>query len=182
MNFYIMTEDLNNENSIELDKLPENIDKRAILLSELQFITKEPVEIMLTERSGDCITDICDYMIPLLSDKLKKILDENGVDYFFYKPIYLKHPLTQNRDLYWLSLAPQIDCVNWENSKYEDALALKNLIKFQIKEELTGRFEIFKLKKVQNQFMIVNEKFKQILETKDLNGVKFIRVEDYKDD
>lgn len=179
MNYYIISQDKTISNSIMLDELPASINKRAVLLSEFQHIDKSSVEIKLANSSGEFRPDVCDYLIPLFSDRLKCLLDKNAIDSIMYKPVYLVCDKTMRKDLYWLSMVFPINCIDWKNSEKEGDLSLPKLMKFSIKDGCIGRFKIFKIGRVQNQLIVVTEDLYEVLQKQELHGVKFINTKDY---
>ncbi|AOY74682.1 imm11 family protein [Clostridium formicaceticum] len=179
MIYYIMEEDTGLDNSIEIESIPPELSKRAILMSEYQYLDKKSLEIFLSKNSGEVRPDLCDYLIPLFSQNLKKVMDLNGVDNIFYKPIYLVDPRIQTKDLYWLAVPMAIDCVDWDNSRLEEGISLPKLIKFSIIESKVGNYKIFKLKNVKNQMFVITRELKEEIEKHKLQGIKFTQVEAY---
>lgn len=130
--------------------------------NEVQFIDKNLIEIEVTDDGGIEYPDCLNEPLPLFSDKLKNILDSNGVNNIFYKPIYLIDNLLDEKHLYWLAVIPHIECFNENGIDY-------------IPEKI-GNFKIFR-DKLQDDFSIyITEELKNILENENLEGIYFYNI------
>lgn len=143
--------------SNEIEALQTNVKK-----NRLQFINKLPIEIEVSEEGGIEYPDFLNEPLPLFSDNLKNILDLNGVDNIFYKPVYLIDKLLEEKHLYWLAVIPKIECFTGNENEY-------------IYEKI-GNFKIFR-DKLQDDFSLyITSELKNILENKNLEGVFFYKI------
>lgn len=127
-----------------------------------------PLAIGITEESPEKFSDFL-YMqgIPLISDYMKSLFDDFGIDNVFYKRIILEHPVSLNQHECWLALPPAISCLDYEKSTFmpfdDDMVEDIVLDKRQI-----GRYDIFKIssrtnRTVSTDTIILTEKFYRYL-------------------
>lgn len=165
---------------IRLGAIPKNIDSRAFLADEWQYIDEEK-EFISYEKLGEEMPDLYTYNIPLISAQFKEILDDAEVTNVFYKPIVL---FNDNEDLseYYLMLVKPLDCVVWDNSEYtiSKLSGLKKIVGgFEIDSKKAGNFKIFKAEGLLNKFWIINEELKEKIEEAGLKGIKLLKPSEY---
>lgn len=165
---------------IRLGPIPETINSKAYLLDEWQLINDEKAFISY-EKLGQEMPDIYTYNIPLISTKLKEVLDDAEVKNVFYKPIYLYN---ENDELseYFLMLVKPIDCVVWEKTEHtvSEFSGLKKIVgSFAIDDRYVGNYKIFKVNGILNKFWIINEEIKEKIEEAGLVGIKLLELSEY---
>ena len=160
--------------------------ERGCLNSEFQFLDSAPIAVEISDDSGVHFPDfILHGSIPLVSAAVKRVLENCGVDYVFYKPVQLTDSNIGEAENYWLALPPRINCLDFERSKISvednDFAAPSELLreaeKIFIAENQIGRYDIFKLAGVVNQEIIVTEKLKIALEAGHFENLFFHELE-----
>lgn len=156
--------------------------ERACLNSEFQFLDKSTLTAEISDEGGLQFPDfiLCG-VIPLVSTEVKRVLENFGADYIFFKPIRLTAAELGRVEEFWLALPPRINCLDWERSTIEvednEFLPPVELIreakKIFIDENQIGRYDIFKLAGVVNQEIIVTERLKNALEVANLENLFF---------
>jgi len=170
--------DLSSE--IRLGPIPGSIDSRAYLFDEWQYINDEK-EFIYYEKLGEKMPDIYTYNIPLISIRLRDVLEEAEVKNVFYKPIYLYNDDDEFSE-YFLMLVKPLDCVVWEKSEHtvSEFSGLKKIVGgFQIDDRNVGNYKIFKIKDILNKFWIINEEIKEKIEEVGLVGIKLLELLEY---
>lgn len=140
------------------------------VMSEFQYLDKKPIRIEVDESSGPVCQDfIYEHGIPLVSDHLKDFLDQNDVDYLFFKKIVLTKESVGMEEPYWLALPPRINCLNFEQSEIDETLNAADEI--VINSSRVGRYQIFKLARVTNLEIIITEQLAVALKEKRFVGL-----------
>lgn len=150
------------------DKLQEFAS--ACSMSEFQYIDKNPVSIELPAESGrECQDIIYKQGILLISDRLREFLDEEKIDYLFYKKIVLKKSDIGIEETYWLTIVPKINCMNIEKSEIDEFLNVADMV--CIDSDKIGRYQIFKLARVNNLEIIVTKELADKLREEQFEGM-----------
>ena len=147
----------------DYSKLPLSL-RNACINGEFQYIDRLPITLEVLESSGDIFPDFIYNPIeevPLISDELKNIFNNFGIDNLFYKQITLVKKSIAKEKVYWLALPPRIDCINFELSCLDEVL--NTVSNISICEEKVGYYNIFKLSNVVNSEIIVTQKFYEYL-------------------
>lgn len=160
---------------IRLENPAKDLDDRGYYASWFQFLDEKPIEIKISEKGG---MEYPDYLIqesiPLISEKIKSILDELKIKYLFFKPIYLVDDDEETKIKYYLMVPSRIDCLDYEMSDYDEDSEFSEKIK--IDELQVGDAEIFKLKGLGNNEIILTEKVWKALNESNLEGVYFEKL------
>lgn len=150
--------------------------RKACAMSEFQYLDRSALCSELEKDSGDICQDyIYERGIPLISEKTKRIFDEFGVDYLFYKKIILQKSDVGLEEPYWLALPPRINCLNLEESEIDEILNVADEI--VINDSRVGRYDIFKLAGVTNLEIIITEKLAVELKKHKLIGMHIYPIE-----
>ena len=167
--------------------VPQNEIRRLLRgceFSEYQFLTHEPIDVVLSSEGGLEFPDlmICEGCIPLISQRLRESFLSLGLANVFYKPVNLVMRDLGINEPFWLALPPRIDCLDWEASEIledmDDAFPfwarLHEAKKIVIAPEKIGNYKIFKLPPcLSNQQIIVEEEVRTYLERKNFENVHF---------
>lgn len=144
--------------------------ERSCQMSELQFLSTDPITVEVDEDSGKVFQDfIYDKGVPVISDRLKDFLDGFGVDYLFYKKVILTKQKLGIEELYWLALPQSINCLNRDESDIDEVLNYADEI--VINDDKVGRYDIFKLAGVTNLEIIISDRLAKALKTKKFVGL-----------
>ncbi len=151
---HINSSSIFNENSLSFIRDP-------CWSSEFQFLNKEPVEIELSNNIIHNWPDfIFDGVVPLISERLKDVFDEHGIDYLFFKKVLLKQSHRGVKELYWLALPARINCLNESESVFDDGCAEEKVV---INPTKIGRYDIFKISSIKNPDIYVSEFLYRVL-------------------
>lgn len=142
--------------SIEDKTLISNVEK-----GNIQFITKDSIELNLKTDIAVNAPDIFTSPLPLISNEVKELFDKLGIDYIFYKPVYLYDDFFDEKTLYWLAVIPKIQCMNPEKEE--------NVIGH------VGKFMIFRIKESSGAAIYVTDQMKEILESNKFKGILFTK-------
>lgn len=187
--FYRMTADTNREDLVCPGEQMRQI-AFACQTSSFQFIDHKPMTVEIAEDSGLTFPDfLYNDGVPLISRAFKRILDVQGVDNLFYKPIDLVDAATGLHEEYTLALPPRIRAVREEYMRLldenGDESEGKELIKdeygialYRINASAVGNYRIFKLADVWDYDIIVTHSLKEVIKKAGLRNVEFVEVEE----
>lgn len=156
----------------------------ACFNSEFQFLDHAPLSCSLADGGGVHFPDFLLYrsVVPLISERFRKILEAEGVDNLFYKPVILEDRDLALKEYYWLALPPRIDCLAREECEIEiepinslDETEWPRYAKtIVIDPARTGNYKIFKLPSgYENTDIIVTSGLRQAIITHNLENVYF---------
>lgn len=143
--------------------------------SNFQYLTKEPLVIETSEDGGFEYPDYIWYPVPLISERFKRVLDKNGIDNVFYKPVYIQDNLLEKRTLYWLAVFDAIECLDHEKSLKDEELEW-SYEKIAINPIKTGRYKVFKCSEINEQDIFFKKDIVRELENLDLKGIRFDEI------
>lgn len=162
----------------------------ACQTSSFQFLNHERVTVQIAEGSG---LEFPDFLyndgIPLISPKFKKILDSQGVDNLFYKPIYLDDATLGLHEPYILALPPRIRAVRQEymhlldeeGDENEGKELLKDeygIARYKINSSAVGNYRIFKLADVEDTDIVVTRSLMTAISQAALSNIFFSELEE----
>lgn len=153
----------------------EFIDQTDYDLSRLEFIC----ETLPTGKIPDYA--VSDMGCPVISEKLKSLLEANGVDNIEYFPatiIKKKGQLSEGR-FYAANIIGLVDCIDKDLSEfrgYEDEGELKGIFSIDKLALIEGAVNSIHLYRAHLfwRIIIIQDKFKKIFEDAGIKGVKFI--------
>lgn len=150
----------------------------ACCSSEFQFLDREPISVEVAPDSGNICQDIIiENHVPLISERLKTIFDEHGVDNLFYKKVILTKDDIGMEEIYWLALPPRIKCLNRRKSEFEGEDEAHNRAKkIVISTKRVGNYKIFKLDTLRNNEIIITEDLAEALKKADLTGIYITEI------
>ena len=153
--------------------------ERACYSSFFQHIDPyKTLKLGVTPESPEKYSDFM-YMkgIPLVSDYMRNIFYDFGIDNILYKKIILENPVSLNSYECWLALPPVIDCLDYERSSFMpyDNDMVEEIV---IDSRKTGRYDIFKISDRKGQSastdtIVLTEKlYRYIIDTSESDGRK----------
>lgn len=187
--FYRMTADTNLEDFVRPGEQIRQI-AFACQTSSFQFIDHKPMTVEIAEDGGLTFPDfLYNDGVPLISRAFKRILDAQGVDNLFYKPIDLVDAATGIHEEYTLALPPRIRAVREAYMRLLDEdgddSEGKELMKdeygtarYRINASAVGNYRIFKLADVWDYDIIVTHSLKEALAKAALSNVDFSEVKE----
>lgn len=162
----------------------------ACQTSAFQFLNHHPLEVEIAESGGMTFPDfLYNDGIPLVSRAFRCILDAQGVDNLFYKPIHLLDRDLGLQEPYSLALPPRIRAVREEYMRPLDEAGDesegKELVKdeygiarYKINASAVGNYRIFKLADVWDWDIIVIQDLMEAISKAAMSNVFFSEVEE----
>ena len=187
--FYRMTGNTNLEDMVRAGDAILTISA-ACQESAFQFLDRRLVEVEIAADSGLMFPDfLYNDAVPLISRAFKRVLDAQGVDNLFYKPIDLVDRELGLHESYSLALPPRIRAVRQKYMRLLDEDGDegegKELIKdeygiarYRINASAVGNYRIFKLADVWDTDIIVTEDLMAAITRAALSNVFFSEVEE----
>ena len=154
------------------------IDQTEQNLSVLEFIC----ETLPTGYFPDYA--VSDFGCPIVSKRLKNLLDKSGVDNIEYFPasIIEKAGKTPNSDYYALNIIGLVDCIDTENSLYrgdvDDGVVtgISRIRKLKLKMPERNFGSIFR-PHLFRRIIIIDSKFQELFKHVGIEGARFIKPE-----
>ena len=173
--FYRMTADTNLDDFVRPGEQIRQI-AFACQTSSFQFLDHKPMIVEIAEDGGLIFPDFL-------------ILDAQGVDNLFYKPIDLVDAATGIHEEYTLALPPRIRAVreaymrllDEDGDESEGKELIKDeygIARYRINASAVGNYRIFKLADVWDYDIIVTHSLKEALAKAALSNVDFSEVEE----
>ncbi len=164
-------------------KVPGDLDALEFLTGSEKEIAHTPVPIEIKTVNGVVFPDAITFMLPLFSDKLKAILDQQGVENIQYYEVDMINHETKSKVgiKYWLAnIIGLIDCIDKEQSdgKYNKILETYDWKSFVIDPQKTDGVKIFRLTDEQ-MLIIIDETIKNAIESANLEGLRLRNTRDY---
>ena len=158
----------------------------ACQTSSFQFLDHAPLAVEISEDGGMTFPDfLYNDGIPLVSYAFKRVLDTQGVDNLFYKPIDLVDAATGIHEEYTLALPPRIRAVRKEDMHFEEEYEAWELNtdeygipRYKINALAVGNYRMFKLADVWNYDIIVTKDLKEAFTKASLQNVFFSEIEE----
>ena len=188
MDLYALLSSSNTDRYIipEIDKSEVAKLKPFVSKGELQFIDCIPVACGVSEQSG---FEAADYIYSrgfhLFSDRLKRFLDNTGIDNVFYKPINIVSEELGIDERYYISVVSRIDCLDIEKSISEDErnwdtsfglIPRLKLYDLHIKEASIGRYKMFRLLGAEDEKIYITDDLYLTLKNEKFLGVEYIKL------
>lgn len=174
----------NAEECIRLEGGPAGI-RLPYMRGELQFLDQSELNLNISDQGGiDAMDVICQDGLLFVSDSFKQALDEEGIDYVYYKKANAASPQLGIYETYWLTLPPRLDCLNTEDSVFDrdwdladGLIPMLRAEKVVILEKRLGRFRIFKIAGLADNDVYLTQDLYESLCHKDLDGAEYLRVQ-----
>lgn len=156
------------------------VDTAAHDLSRLEFIC----ETSPAEKYFDFA--ISDMGCPVVSERLKNLLDGNGVNNIEYFPATVLEEERQNpkEGYYAANIIGLVDCLDKEHSEFDGYFkdgvlkAISGIEELSLLEEIQFPAHIFRMY-LFRRIILIHESFKRIFEEAGISGVKFIQPENW---
>lgn len=161
--FRLIDENAKENILIELDTEEEKKLQKDVEEANLQFIDKTPLELKVSEEGGIDYPDFILRPLPLFSHKMKSILEENGIDNIYFKPIYLVDELLDEKNLYWLAVIPFVEFFTENTNNYDISKI--------------GKYKLFRSYRKSSYKIYITEEIKKLLENANLNGVNINKID-----
>ncbi len=167
--------------SAELRKASQN--------SQIQHVDKSEITMHVSNKRGRSIPDITyQDSIILISSRFKSILDRIGIDYVFYKKVYIVGENFGIDEVFYILIPPMVNCIDLNSLPDDAAEELKNwdasrsitpmidVDDFEILESALGRFEMFKVFGILDDDIYITDSLYEKLKKENLDGIYFYEV------
>lgn len=128
-------------------------------------------------------SDFLNVKYPLISNKLKNIIEEEIEDKLFYRKVYLNYKEFENE--YYYVIAPKIDCIDFTKGGCELDDDTVGGVRFEngftVNESKLDGLEIFKVNGLTNRKLVISENLKKIFDDNEIKGIKYIDTKEYKE-
>ncbi|MBC2580533.1 imm11 family protein [Clostridium sp. DJ247] len=148
------------------------LDKNAMKKKQRETIDEMPMQFYIKEKQENQYIDYIEKPIPLVSDKLKTIM-ENFQEDTFYRPVVLADIKRMKQDLYWNIVPKAVSCLS-NKSEFNKNGTLKKLI---IDESKIGFNKIFKIDGILEEFTVLSLDLAEAILRRDFTGIKFKKIE-----
>lgn len=179
MEYYILDEVAGNPDIPYIGELPEQLDMIEVVMGKtLSFNLPIRLPVTIEDESEVVYPDMMTADVPLFSKRLKKTLDDLGIDSINYFPVELfKEDSGEVVAHYYLGIIRgMIKCLK---SGIEKNPAGRRMIKNPvIDSSLIGGEMLFRLYECP-RLIIINSYLKEGIERAGLQGVSITRVNDY---
>ncbi len=158
--------------------------KDPCMKSEIQYLDKEKAVFQVSEEGG---LELPDFMVQegivFVSAACKEWMEEEGMDYVFFKQAEVYSDTFGIHETYWIMVPPRIDCLDIDKSVlhlewdfYDGLLPLLEAEKIAVFPEMAGRFQMFKILGLLDNNIYVREAFYQKAQFQGWDGVCFMKL------
>ncbi len=167
-NYYILDSVTSIEDFVSIADSLHILNDGACRRGEFQFLSHDPISIEVDESSGDVFQDlIYESGVLLITNRMKSFFDKLEIDYLYYKKVFLTKKDLGIEEIYWLALPERIDCLDRKLSAINKRNEAKDIV---INENMTGRYEIFRLLGVANTEIIISDRMAELLKNSGFSG------------
>lgn len=167
MEYFYLTQDKNVSNIVEPQEMTKAINKEYVKNGKFQYMDKEPMQFYVKDKSDNVYPDYIQNPFHLVSDGFKQELDRLQ-KYIFFKPIVLADIKRMKQVLYWLVIPEIIDCLSFDK--------IGSVKKLVIDEKRVGYLKVFKVKGLDEDYIIVDSDVREALLASKMLGVSFVKV------
>ncbi len=167
MEYFIMRTDS------RLRRLPQlQVSKEILNLSDAgQMNNKKAASVIYVTGNKGLSVEYPDYIagpIPLIAEKLHKILKKYQQDAIFHQVVLIEKDRGTQK-VYYVMLPPILECADKSKTVYDKAL---NVLDFVLDTECVGRNRIFRVLELKNQIVVRLDVAESILR-RDTSGIWF---------
>lgn len=182
MAYYLLEEDLRSELKLFLG--PIHLDEKEwdwMIRGEDHYIPDTvmeiPVKLALADKGGDFLNQ----KLPLVSNRLKGILEQKATNRVYYREVILRSRYIAY--LYFYLAPPLCDCFDFRNSRFVSDPRKPGGIRinggFCLRPGPIGKLDIFRVKGLSGRKIIISRRLKEICEVNGVRGVNYIPTEHY---
>ncbi len=172
MEYYIIYQDKRISNFAEPIGTLDETEKNIIKNGNVKHIDEMPIQFYIKEKNENQYLDYIEKPVPLVSDKLKQLLEKLQRDMFF-KPVIIADKKLMKQNIYWLIVPKGINCIS-PKSEFDKNGTLKSLV---IDENKVGHSKIFKVEGVLEEIIIMSLDLAECILRRDFEGIRFKKVE-----
>ena len=181
--YYILEQETQRADTPIIKHTPEGMEALDFYSGSVKSDVQSPVIIEVTANDQVVFPDAFTYLLPLFSGRLRKILDQLGVDNIQYYEVEIIDHNTKQKlaKKYWLAdIIGVIDCIDKEKSegKYNSILEKYRWKSFVIDLQKTCGAKIFRPYGAK-RLILIDETIQKALESEKLEAVRLRNTRDY---
>lgn len=182
--FYLISEDPDSPAKVYLGEIILDREERAaMLLGDTRRIPEQQMIIPLVYRNPE-LSDFLNLKFPLISDKLKNILDEYVTSCIYYRPVFLEYQ--ESYEAYYYFVPPCYEGIDFSHSDCVKDDELPGRVKvgeggFYLRPSVVGKADIFRLKGLSPRKIVINHRLKEIFTDNGVTGIKYLPTYRYQD-
>jgi len=181
--YYFLTQDLTKEH--DAADLEGNIvvNDDVLWVEGVKFSSPVDVQtLQIDTQYGNTLPDFFDTDVPIMSEKLVRILSEKGIDNIDTYPMKLIWPDGKEEDVkyYAVNVIGCIDAIDLDASEYQEDVMVLRFRKVVIDESKTLGLKCFRLNELEN-LIVIEKSVAEALESASLNALSIMPVADYSD-
>lgn len=162
------------QNQIEPIGLSKDLNKEIFDgISDIKKINEKITRFYLKDKPINLYVDYLDNSIPVVSERLKKMLAKFEPTIFFI-PVAFIDSRSMRQELYWGMIPKSFDCIS-EKSEFNKNGTLKKLVVDSVKMEHSPR--VLKVSGAMEDIIIVDLCVAEALLRRDFIGIDLLRVE-----
>jgi hypothetical protein len=182
--YYLMDEDSDSPAKVYLGEIILDREEReAMLLRDTHRIPEDPLIIPVDYRNPE-MSDFLNLKFPLISDKLKNILDEHVTSRIYYRPVFLEYQ--DSYEAYYYFIPHCYEGIDFAHSDCQKDEGPPGRIKFgergfYLRPNVTGMIDIFRLNGLSPWKILITGALKKIFTDNGIIGVKYTPTYRYQD-
>lgn len=181
--YYILEQETQRADMPIIKHTPKEMDVLEFYAGSLKSNVQNPVIIEVEANERVVYPDALTYMLPLFSDRLKKKLDQLGVDNIQYHKVeMIDHDTKSQIEVeYWLAnIVGLIDCVDREQSdcEYDSFLESYDLNSFVIDPLKVFGAKIFRIFD-ERSLIVIDESIKCAIDSESFEAIRLRNTRDY---
>lgn len=170
--YYILENDKNLINIIEPKGITKSINPDYVKENKIQFINPDLEMFYIEHKSSNIYPDYIKKHLPFISDKLYCIFSGLNIKNIFYKPVVFSDVKKMRMDLYWLIIPRKINCLS-DKTEFNVDGSVKKLV---IDSSKIGCYKVFKVKDINEDFIIVDEDIVASLCGTNATGISYVKI------
>jgi hypothetical protein len=131
----------------------------------------QPLQFYIKEQAHPQYIDFIEHPLPLVTDKVKSLLEKYQPNSFF-KPVILADLRRMRQEVYWLMIPPSISCLAAESVFNADG-TLEQMV---LDSGKIGRMRVFSIKGIMENYIIVRLDVAESLLRRDAAGITFTKA------
>jgi hypothetical protein len=172
MDFFIISQDNSIPDPVQPAGILQVIDRNKIKPENIHKMDEIAVQFEVKENSKAIYVDFIENPVPLVSDKLKDIL-EKYEERIFFKPILLADIKKSRQDVYWLLVPDSIECLS-DKSEFNKNDTIKRIV---LDEKKVKYRKVFKVKGILENLIIVRLDVAESILRRGFTGITLKKVE-----
>ncbi|MED0679991.1 serine protease [Aneurinibacillus thermoaerophilus] len=172
MNYFIIFQDERVFDAVEPVGISRVLRKEMLTEEHIDDIEELHLQFPIKEKTKNEYVDFIQKPIPLLSDKLKQIIEKYAPG-LYVKPVVLVDRKRMRQALYWMMIPPCIDCLS-ERSEFHKDGTIKRLV---IDETRAAFTPLFQIEGIMEKYIVINLAVAESLLRRDFTGIRLAKVE-----